>query len=103
MVRSVWTRSFRTAGKITPPEARWISSSCVSLRPGERVGEHSTEAKEEILFVLEGEATVLVGNATTRIPAGHAAYVPPNTRHDVANDGRSVLSYVYVTAKAGKP
>lgn len=99
----VWTRPFRAPGRISPPEAVVLSSSCVSLLPGERVGEHITEGKEELLFVLEGEAILLIGSTSNRVPAGHAAYVPPNTRHDVANGGRSVLSYVYVTAKVGKP
>jgi len=98
----VWTRPFRTPGKVSPPDARSLSSSCVSLPPGERVGEHTTEGKEELLFVLEGEATLFIGGTATRVRAGHAAYVPPNTTHDVANEGRSLLSYVYVTAKTGK-
>lgn len=99
----MWTRSFREPGKISPTEAQSISSSCVSLGPGERVGEHLTEGKEELLFVLEGEATLFAAGTTTKVPAGHAAFVPQGTRHDVANAGRSVLTYVYVTVKAGKP
>ena len=99
----VRTRPFRVPGKISPPEARSLSSSCVSLLPGERVGEHTTEGKEELLFVLEGVATLLLGGTATKIPAGEAAYVPPNATHDVANEGRSPLSYVYVTARTGKP
>ena len=75
----------------------------MSLSPGERVGAHATAAKEELLFVLEGEATLLVGGAATKVPAGQAVYVPPDTTHDVANEGRTRLSYVYVTAKTGKP
>ena len=99
----VWTRPFRTPGKVSPPDARSLSSSCVSLRPGERVGVHATAAKEELLFVLEGEATLLIDGAATKVPAGQAVYVPPDTIHDVANEGLTLLSYVYVTAKTGKP
>ena len=63
-----------------------------------------TEGKEELLFVLEGEATLVVGGGAWRVPAGSVAYVPPNTRHDVANEARAPLMYVYVTAKVpGKP
>lgn len=96
-------RPFREPGKISPPDAKSLSSSCVSLAPGQRVGEHTTGEREELVFVLEGEATLLIGSAMTRIPSGHAAYVPPGTNHDVANAGHSVLSYVYVTAKVGTP
>ncbi len=95
----MWVKPFRVPGKLSPPEARAISSSCVTLAPGQRVGEHTTEDREELLFVLEGEATLIAGNERTRIPAGHAAYVPPNTHHDVANETTDRVLYVYVTAK----
>jgi mannose-6-phosphate isomerase-like protein (cupin superfamily) len=95
---TVWVRPFRVEGKISPPDARSLSSSCVRLAPGARVGEHTTEGKEELLLVLEGEASLIVGTGTTKVPAGHAAYVPPETHHDVANEGRNPLVYVYITA-----
>jgi len=95
----MWVKSFRDPGKLTPPEAAAISSACIRLEPGSRVGEHLTAGKEELLLVLEGEATVFLGGTATRIPAGHVAYVPPETRHDVANRGAAQLLYVYVTAR----
>ena len=95
----MWVKSFREPGRVNPPEARALSSSCVRLGPGERVGEHVTAGKEELLFVLEGEATLMVGSTAHAVPAGHAAYVGPDTRHDVANAGRAPLTYLYVTAK----
>lgn len=95
----MWVRPFREPGKLSPPEAQSLSSSCVHLAPGERVGEHRTEGKEELLFVLDGEATILVGGSATNVPAGTVAYVPPNTRHDVVNGGLSSLRYVYVTGR----
>lgn len=98
----VWVRPFRDPGKVTPPEALALSSRCVRLAPGARVGEHSTESREELLFVLEGEATLILGGEGTRVPAGHVAYVPPETRHDVENEGPGVLTYVYVTAGIGR-
>lgn len=95
----MWVKSFREPGKVSPPDARALSSSCVRLAPGERVGEHVTAAKEELLFVLEGEATVLVGTTATTVAAGHAGYVGPETKHDVANAANVPLTYLYVTAK----
>lgn len=100
----MWTKPFREPGKVSPPEALAISSSCVRLGPGQRVGEHTTAGREELLFVLEGEATLLMGGSAEAVPAGRAAFVPPESRHDVANEGASPLLYVYVTAKlAAKP
>lgn len=98
----IWVRPFLDPGKVSPAEATALSSRCVRLAPGERVGEHSTEGREEILLVLEGEATLLVGGERTAVPAGHAAFVPPETNHDVANEGRAPLTYVYVTARIGR-
>lgn len=95
----MWVTPFRDPGKVSPPEARALSSSCVRLGPGDRVGEHTTSAREELIFVLEGEATVLAGGAATTVRAGHAAYVPPETRHDVENLTAAPVTYVYVTAK----
>ncbi len=95
----MWIRPFTEAGKLTPAEVQALSSSCVRLEPGASVGEHETRGKEELLFVLEGEATLRIGGDAAKVPAGCVAYVPPNTRHDVANRGRTPLVYVYVTAK----
>ena len=103
----MWVKSFRQPGKVSPPDALALSSSCVQLAPGQRVGEHVTEGREEMLFVLQGVATVIAGGAATTVPAVSAAYVPPGTRHDVANETPWPLTYVYVTAKVpggpGKP
>ncbi|HEV8595881.1 MAG TPA: cupin domain-containing protein [Thermoplasmata archaeon] len=100
----MWVKPFRVPGKLNPPEARAISSSCVQLPPGASVGEHVTEGREELLFVFEGEATLRLAGTAAKIPAGHVAYVPNGTRHDVANEGPAALTYVYVTAKeAGQP
>jgi len=100
----MWVKAFRDPGKLSPPDARLLSSSCVRLAPGQRVGEHSTEDREELILVLEGEATLTAGGETATVPEGSAAYVPPGTRHDVENRTDAALAYVYVTARpAGKP
>jgi len=103
----MWSRGFLEPGKLTPLDARCLSSSTVRLAPGQRVGEHVTEGREELLFVLEGEATLVLGKDAAIVPHGRVAYVPPNTRHDVANDGHGALTYVYVTGTIprgeGKP
>ena len=95
----MWVKSFHAPGKVSPPEALSLSSSCVRLEPGQRVGEHDTGVREEMIFVLEGIATLVAGGASEIVPPGHAAYVPPNTRHDVANNAHFPLAYVYVTAR----
>lgn len=104
MGAGMWVKRFTEPGKLTPPDTRAISSSCVRLASGTSVGAHVTDGKEELLFVLEGEATLRTPGGAAKVSAGHLAFVPPDTSHDVANEGPGPLAYVYVTAKlAGKP
>lgn len=84
------------------PETMGIKSGHVILKPGENVGEHVTEAKEEVIIVLKGKAMVLCGNDDEPIVAFERSvvYVPPETAHDVKNIGGDILEYIYVTAAA---
>ena len=76
-----------------------LRSGCVVLAPGENVGEHSTEAQEELLIILEGNGKLLLGEmAEVDIEENSAVYIPPHTLHDVRNTGKGGLRYVFVTA-----
>jgi mannose-6-phosphate isomerase-like protein (cupin superfamily) len=44
------------------PQTMGIKSGHVVLEPGENIGEHITEAKEEVIVVLKGKAMVISGN-----------------------------------------
>jgi len=79
------------------PETCGMKSGYVTLKAGEAVGEHKTEAREEAIIVLEGSAEVIVDGA----PAFSASertlvYIPPDTSHDIRNKGQGLLRYVYV-------
>jgi mannose-6-phosphate isomerase-like protein (cupin superfamily) len=82
------------------PETMGIKSGHVILKPGENVGEHVTEAKEEVIIILKGKAVILCGNDDEPIIAVERSvvYVPPETAHDVKNIGGDVLEYVYVVS-----
>ncbi|MDP3789951.1 MAG: cupin domain-containing protein [Candidatus Omnitrophota bacterium] len=76
-----------------------LRSGCVVLKPGESVGEHSTDEQEELLIILEGEGRLLLGkSAEIEFEKDSAAYIPPRTIHDVKNTGMVDLKYVFVTA-----
>ncbi len=76
-----------------------LRSGCVILMPGENVGEHSTEAEEEILIILEGKGRLSLNKtAEVDIEKNSAVYIPPRTLHDVKNTAKEVLKYVFVTA-----
>ncbi|HHS50824.1 MAG TPA: cupin domain-containing protein [candidate division Zixibacteria bacterium] len=83
-----------------PPETVSICSGLVIITPGETVGEHSTNNREEIIVTLEGEGRMIIENSEPLdLRFGTLAYVPPETTHDVVNTGESLLKYIYVVAR----
>jgi mannose-6-phosphate isomerase-like protein (cupin superfamily) len=79
-----------------------MRSGFVRLKPGASVGWHSTGQNEETLVILHGRGEALIeGQAGRGFAAPMAVYIPPATRHNVANTGGEPLEYVYVVAPAG--
>lgn len=83
---------------IAPPVSRYLKSRFQVLAPGEEVGEHVTDQREELILILKGTATIIEKGLPTELAAGHAVYLPANVRHNVRNDGTEPLHYVYVVA-----
>ncbi|WP_394789780.1 cupin domain-containing protein [Rhodoferax sp.] len=76
----------------------------VEVAPGAKAGRH-THPGDEISYVLEGEATLLVdGQPPRTIKAGESFVVPAGVVHDAHNDGSvpTRLVGVYVVEK-GQP
>ena len=76
----------------------------VEVAPGARAGRH-THPGDEISYVLEGEATLLVDGQPPRVvKAGESFVVPAGVVHDAHNAGTgpAKLVGVYVVEK-GKP
>ncbi len=86
-----------------------ISSGCVCLAPGEEIGSHSTQCGEEVIIILEGEATLefsgmddsnkdndLKCNHNKKIKKDECVFVPQNTIHNVKNLSDTNLRYIYV-------
>jgi mannose-6-phosphate isomerase-like protein (cupin superfamily) len=83
-----------------PPESVSMRSGAVSLQPGGNVGKHNTGCNEELLIVLAGEGSLLLGECQQLdMVAGNILYCPPETEHDVMNTGAGILQYIYVTAR----
>ncbi len=82
-----------------PPDTTGIKSGCVVLQPGESVGEHVTEGKEEVIIVLKGQGCVICKDESPmNVEAGGVVYIPPETSHDVKNTGRDILQYIFVVS-----
>ena len=76
----------------------------VEVAPGARAGRH-THPGDEISYVMEGEATLLVdGQPPKQVKAGESFVVPAGVVHDAHNNGSTPakLLGVYVVEK-GKP
>ena len=70
------------------------------LPPGLRGGRHIEHAQEEMLVVLEGTATLLVGDPPERVelPRGAVAVVETETPRQLRNDGDADLVVLIVGA-----
>lgn len=76
----------------------------VELAPGASAGRH-THPGEEISYVLEGEADILVeGQPPLKVKTGEAFIVPARAKHDAHNTGTGPLKLAatYVIEK-GQP
>jgi mannose-6-phosphate isomerase-like protein (cupin superfamily) len=82
-----------------PPKTIGFRSGRVVLRPGESVGQHSTERYEEAVIVLEGQGEAFGETfPALSIKERTVLYVPPHTIHNVRNTGQGVLKYIYLVA-----
>ena len=76
----------------------------VEVAPGAKAGRH-THPGDEIGYVLEGEATLLIdGQPPRQVKAGESYVVPAGIAHDAHNNGSTAIKLlgVYVVEK-GKP
>jgi len=86
------------------PQTAGMRSGFVRLKPGETVGWHTTGKNEESLVILRGRGEArLEGQPAHAFTAPALVYIPPATRHNVANAGDEILEYVYVVAPAQAP
>ncbi len=86
------------------PQTSGMRGGSVKLNPGESVGWHSTSANEEALVILQGSGVANTeGHPDVPLKEKMLAYIPPATRHNVTNNGKEVLEYVWVVAPINEP
>jgi mannose-6-phosphate isomerase-like protein (cupin superfamily) len=74
-----------------------ISAYIVSAPPAKGPPLH-THPYVEVIFMIEGRATVTVGDETREAKAGDIAIVPANTPHRFVNSGQTVLRQIDIHA-----
>ena len=72
------------------------------MPPSSRGRRHREQTQEEIFVVLEGTATILVGEpaVAAELPQGSIAIVKPRTPVQLANNGGSAATVLIVGAPA---
>lgn len=97
------TRTFVGKADVSVPGREAVVAR-VEVAPGAKAGRH-THPGDEISYVLEGEATLLVDGQQPRpVKAGESFVVPAGIVHDAHNNGATAIKLlgVYVVEK-GKP
>ena len=97
------TRTMVTKADVSVPNREAVVAR-VEVAPGATAGWH-THPGDEISYVIEGEATLLIaGQAPRKVVAGEAFVIPAGVVHNATNHGTAPtkLVGVYVVEK-GKP
>src|SRR6266567_3423423 len=76
-----------------------ISAYIVKAPPGKGPPLH-THPYVETIFMVEGRATVMIGDEVCEAKAGDIAVIPPNTPHKFVNSGSTILRQIDVHASA---
>jgi quercetin dioxygenase-like cupin family protein len=74
-----------------------ISAYIVNAQPGQGPPLH-THPYVEVAFVIEGCATITVGNEQRKAKAGEIVVIPENTPHRFVNSGDTVLRQIDIHA-----
>ena len=74
-----------------------ISAYIVNAKPGQGPPLH-THPYVETLFIMEGTATVTVGEEKREVTGGSIVVIPANTPHRFVNSGAGILRQIDVHA-----
>jgi quercetin dioxygenase-like cupin family protein len=97
------TRTIVTKADVSVPNREAVIAR-VEVAPGGVAGWH-THPGDEISYVVEGEATLLIaGQPPRKVAAGEGFVIPAGVVHNAKNDGATSIKLVgvYVVEK-GKP
>ncbi len=73
------------------------------LEPGQAQPTHAHEAADKVYFIVEGVATVTVGQETHELGPGAFALAKSGETHALANKGRDRLTVVSISSPPPPP
>jgi mannose-6-phosphate isomerase-like protein (cupin superfamily) len=94
----MYIQAITTAGSLLKaPVSERLRSGYVILKPGDSVGAHRTDGREEMLIMLEGTARIECEHEILETSGQSVAYIPKNCLHNVTNTSQQAdLKYIYV-------
>jgi len=66
-----------------------IVSELVCYEPGQDTVTHQHPRQDEIFYVVDGEGTIVVGDAEIPARAGTSVFVPASAKHSIRADRRA--------------
>lgn len=73
-------------------------TAVMTIAPGQDGGPEETHAADQIVYVIEGEATMTIAGEAHHMKAGACALIPAGTLHHVCNPGAAPLFFFTVYA-----
>jgi mannose-6-phosphate isomerase-like protein (cupin superfamily) len=73
-------------------------TAVMTIEPGQEAGPAEIHDADQILYVIEGEAHIKVGDEERRTGPGALVMIPAGARHHVRNPGRAPLFFLTVYA-----
>jgi mannose-6-phosphate isomerase-like protein (cupin superfamily) len=73
-------------------------TAVMTIAAGQDAGPAEIHDADQILYVIEGEADIEVGNDERRAGPGGLVMIPAGARHHVRNPGRTPLFFLTVYA-----
>ena len=70
----------------------------LTIAPGRDAGPEETHHGDQVIYVIEGEATVTIEGAAHPARAGACVLIPAGVRHHVRNPGPGALFFLTVYA-----
>ena len=79
-------------------ETKRSQTAVMTIAPGADAGPEERHEADQIIYVVEGEAAVRIGEKEHYAGAGSLVTIAAGTRHHVRNPGRAPLFFVTVYA-----
>ena len=73
-------------------------TAVMTIAPGQEAGPAETHDGDQIVYVIEGEADITVGEDARRTGPGGLVMIPAGARHHVRNPGSGPLFFLTVYA-----